>query len=1422
MQQRVHASNLRLPEWVLRSPVGRNDLEPDRLGLLARLHVPSDTTPGRDQPDQRDTQTGRWHLRGVCVPVTPKIRPFRGDRFLMRTVEDCPFRCDVRGPGRHEVARCGLIEEILGASGPDRYLVHRDMCESCCDAPPPSVHSLNVATASLLVPLTIEVLAKGGEPGCDADKAARIQKWVFESLPKVHADHGEPLRTPREGPCFHRGHEIGLRDCSACEGSVRVKVFGCHHLLHQETTVAECRRCHDYEPPLAPRRLSTWAVGVVTAPREHPTLPRSLASLALAGWASVRLFAEPGCELPIESDQIKITRRADTLGEWPNWLLGLAELYQRGPRADAYMMVQDDTVFCRGVREFLEAELWPDDRVGMVSVYCPEPHAQSGRGWKPVAAGAGLVGALTCIFPNAAARALLGHPGIVDHRLRGGRHGLVDTDGIIGRWAQQAAMPVYHYSPSLAQHIGDTSTVWPGAPNAGPRRSSNFVGEDFDARELIVPHARAAERRLGRISSGAPAPLVSCIMPTADRRAFAQLALSYFLDQDYVSKELIVVDDGADSVGDLFEGLPGVSYVRLPDRSSIGEKRNIACRHARGELIAHWDDDDWYASGRLSQQVAPIVAGEADLTGLANMCVLALPDSFWTTNNDLHRRMFRGDVHGGTLVYRSSLIKDGLRYPDVDLAEDAWLLERALAAGKRLARLDNAGLFVYVRHDKNAWQFDPGSFLGPAGWVRIDRPASFPSTTLLRIQEAARQLERSPCEERSSDPPDLIDRVTSLLALPIDEAVVGYGALGKGGDLGYEGGRVSVGGQPSSLALSAHAPSRLAFSIGGKFATFRCGAAINDDVPAGRSRANFWVFGDGRALAQALRVTAGEPVRHIRADVRGIERLELVVDSDFCNYCHSVWLGPILDSTPPPDEGKLLDCLSRTEIRPPADIIRAERCVATVASPSFVGQLDDLLGSLVANGNCPGSAIVVFAVGPDAACYRVASKYGAIIVPCVQRTAIDPTVKSVLYSVARVVDANRFICLDADMLVLGDLSPLFDAIDACPDGSLFAVREGNGNYFADLEAVLCTAYAGQPADVVRLIGQPSDAGRYRFVCNDGLFAGGRTAMLALDSTIRGWTAPGAWVDENSEVRWRNQFVFNLVLAHLDCGVELDGSYNFQLNYADAEVRDDCGRTSASWRGKSIKVLHFNGMGRHKYPEHRGRYAAVAEPVTASGHGDAYAEFLAALRAWLGCRGRRSLAWSFYGTPDGQSAEVADSSTFPLFALLHNLIRANGVVRVIETGTARGVSTACIASAVAHRVGGRVVTIDFNLHDERDELWNCLPDRIRSCIEPRLTDSITGLGAALDAGESYEAALLDTEHTADHVWAEFQLAARLVCRGGLILIHDAVLEDATVDQALLRIEADGYGVTRLWTADRGHQEDQRLGLAVIENRRRSLA
>src|SRR5574341_1894161 len=94
-------------------------------------------------------------------------------------------------------------------------------------------------------------------------------------------------------------------------------------------------------------------------------------------------------------------------------------------------------------------------------------------------------------------------------------------------------------------------------------------------------------------------PLVSCIMPTYNRYRFVPQAIRYFLEQDYPHKELIIIDDSPVKASiDIPDG-EAIRYFHQLGRRSLGEKRNYAITHCRGEIIMHWDDDDWMARGRI-------------------------------------------------------------------------------------------------------------------------------------------------------------------------------------------------------------------------------------------------------------------------------------------------------------------------------------------------------------------------------------------------------------------------------------------------------------------------------------------------------------------------------------------------------------------------------------------------------------------------------------------------------------------------------------------------------------------------------------------------------------------------------------------------------------------------------------------------------
>jgi ADP-heptose:LPS heptosyltransferase/glycosyltransferase involved in cell wall biosynthesis len=163
-------------------------------------------------------------------------------------------------------------------------------------------------------------------------------------------------------------------------------------------------------------------------------------------------------------------------------------------------------------------------------------------------------------------------------------------------------------------------------------------------------------------------PLVSCIMPTYNRRAFVRQAIRYFQRQDYEPKELIIVDDGADAVADLMPDDGRVNYVRVGQRMSVGAKRNLACEQSRGEFIAHWDDDDWHAPHRLRYQVEALLREGTDLCGIRQLLFFeAATRRAWRYVYPSRQRLW---LSGSTLCYRRDFWAQH-PFGNINVGEDA-------------------------------------------------------------------------------------------------------------------------------------------------------------------------------------------------------------------------------------------------------------------------------------------------------------------------------------------------------------------------------------------------------------------------------------------------------------------------------------------------------------------------------------------------------------------------------------------------------------------------------------------------------------------------------------------------------------------------------------------------------------------------------
>jgi hypothetical protein len=190
---------------------------------------------------------------------------------------------------------------------------------------------------------------------------------------------------------------------------------------------------------------------------------------------------------------------------------------------------------------------------------------------------------------------------------------------------------------------------------------------------------------------------VSCIMPTHNRRFFVPQAIRWFLRQDLAESELIVVDDGTDSVADLVPDDPRIRYIRLPERHTIGQKRNIGCAQAWGEIIVHWDDDDWMASWRLSYQVESLSSGDVDVSGLGSLLCYEIPEGrAWLYEPPDHGRPW---VAGATFCYRRSLWE---RHPFADTNDGSDTGYLFQAPAKRVGILGDASFYVALLHGDNA------------------------------------------------------------------------------------------------------------------------------------------------------------------------------------------------------------------------------------------------------------------------------------------------------------------------------------------------------------------------------------------------------------------------------------------------------------------------------------------------------------------------------------------------------------------------------------------------------------------------------------------------------------------------------------------------------------------------------------------------
>ena len=285
----------------------------------------------------------------------------------------------------------------------------------------------------------------------------------------------------------------------------------------------------------------------------------------------------------------------------------------------------------------------------------------------------------------------------------------------------------------------------------------------------------------------------------------------------------------------------------------------------------------------------------------------------------------------------------------------------------------------------------------------------------------------------------------------------------------------------------------------------------------------------------------------------------------------------------------LVDPLGQAQIVPPTPRPSAKRCVATVISDGREGMVDDLLDTIERFGGSPGLLVVVYCVGQR--CFEhFNGRAGVVPVLCHPLARVTQAVKNVVWTLPEIVDAESYVTLEADMLLLGALTPLFHTVESLSPGTILGCRpQWVYETWTDFAKKLAHQQANPPLpaestlsglgarreDLAWIFGVDTPLGHLHF--NGGLVAGDRLALTRIATAYRNlWPYSQLWIEGGTHLHWGDEFLLNVLLSGLGV-VQLAPEWNHQV-YPTSEPCADM-RDEPYWRLVETEGVRFQVLGR---------------------------------------------------------------------------------------------------------------------------------------------------------------------------------------------------------------------------------------------------
>ncbi|MEC1520437.1 glycosyltransferase [Neobacillus niacini] len=180
--------------------------------------------------------------------------------------------------------------------------------------------------------------------------------------------------------------------------------------------------------------------------------------------------------------------------------------------------------------------------------------------------------------------------------------------------------------------------------------------------------------------------MISIITCTVREHLISNIIDNY-TTQLFQDKELIIIlnHDGLDInlVKSSIGSVKGVTIYQLPQNYTLGECLNYGIEKAKYDVIAKFDDDDYYGPEYLTEAMNALKITNAKIVG---------KEEFFVFLKSINALLLRGHglsnkyvkhVSGATLVFQKSII-DKIKFPNLTLGEDTEFQKKCIKEGYRI------------------------------------------------------------------------------------------------------------------------------------------------------------------------------------------------------------------------------------------------------------------------------------------------------------------------------------------------------------------------------------------------------------------------------------------------------------------------------------------------------------------------------------------------------------------------------------------------------------------------------------------------------------------------------------------------------------------------------------------------------------------